>query len=50
LIKHILKRGTISIDYVKEGQNLIDPLMTPLEKNMNLETSREMRLRPLTNK
>jgi len=50
LVKQLLKRGTIFIDYVKSKWNLADPLTKPLGRNMILETSRGMRLKPLTNK
>jgi len=50
LVKQLLKRGTISIDYVKSEWNLADPLTKPLGRNMILETSRGMGLKPLANK
>ena len=50
LVKQLLKRGTISIDYVKSERNLADPLTKPLGRNMILETSRGMGLKPLANK
>jgi len=50
LVKQLLKRGTISIDYVKSERNLADPLTKPLGRNMILETSRRMGLKPLANK
>ena len=50
LVKQLLKSGTISIDYVKSEQNLVDPLTKPLGRNMILETSRGMGLKPLANK
>ena len=33
LVKHLLKSGTISIDYVKSEQNLADPLTKSLGEN-----------------
>ena len=50
LVKQLLKRGTLSIDYVKSERNLADPLTKTLRRNMILETSRGMGLKPLTNK
>jgi len=50
LVKQLLKSGTISIDYVKSEQNLANPLTKPLGRKMILETSRGMRLKPLSNK
>jgi len=50
LVKQLLKRGTISIDYVNSEWNLADPLTKPLGRNMILETSRGMGLKPLANK
>jgi len=50
LVKQLLKRGTISIDYVNSEQNLADPLTKPLGRNMILETSRGMGLKPFANK
>jgi len=50
LVKQLLKRGTISIDYVKSEWNLADPLTKPLGRNMILETSRGMGLKPVVNK
>jgi len=50
LVKQLLKSGIISIDYVRLKQNLADPLIKPLGRNMILETSRGMRLKPLENK
>jgi len=50
LVKQLLKSGTISIDYVKSKRNLADPLTKPLGRNMILETSMGMRLKPLANK
>jgi len=32
LVKQLLKSDTISIDYLKSEQNLVDPLTKPLEK------------------
>jgi len=46
----LLKDGTISIDYVKIEGNLVDLLTKPLGRNMILETSKGMRLKPLENK
>jgi len=50
LVKQLLKSGTISIDYVKLERNLADPFTKPLGRNMILETSRGMGLKPLANK
>ena len=50
LVKQLLKSGTISIDYVKSKRNLVDPLTKPLRRNMILEISRGMRLKPFANK
>jgi len=50
LVKQLLKRGTISIYYVKSKRNLADLLTKPLGRNMILETSRGMGLKPLANK
>jgi len=50
VVKQLLKDGTIFIDYVKSEGNLADPLTEPLGRNMILETSRGMRLKPLENK
>ena len=50
VVKHLLKDRTISIDYVKSEGNLVDPLTKPLGRNMILETSRGMGLKPLENK
>ena len=50
VVKQLLKDGTISIDYVKSEGNLADPLTKPLGRNMILETSRGMGLKPLGNK
>jgi len=50
LVKQLLKKGTLSIDYVKSEQNLVDPLTKTLGRNMILEISRGMGLKPLANK
>jgi len=50
VVKQLLKDGTIFIDYVKLEGNLTDPLIKPLGRNMILETSRGMRLKPLESK
>jgi len=50
LVKQLLKSGIISTDYVRSEQNLADPLTKPLGRNMILETSRGMGLKPLANK
>ena len=50
LVKHLLKSGTISIDYVKLERNQTNPLTKPLGRKLILETSRGMRLKPLANK
>jgi len=50
LVKQLLKSGTIFIDYVKLERNLADPLTKPLGRNMILETSRGIGLKPLANK
>ena len=50
MVKQMLRDGTIFINYVKSEGNLVDPLTKPLGRNMILETSRGMRLRPLENK
>jgi len=50
LVKHLLKSGTISIDYVKSERNLAGPLTKPLGRKMILETSMGMGLKPLANK
>ena len=50
MVKQLLKDGTISIDYVKSEGNLADPLTKSLRRNMILERSRGMSLKPLENK
>jgi len=50
VVKQLLKDGTISIDYVKLDGNLADPLTKPLGRNMILETSSGVGLKPLENK
>ena len=50
LVKQLLKKRTIFIDYVKSERDLADPLTKPLGRNMILETSRGMGLKPLANK
>jgi len=50
LVKQVLKSEIISINYLRSEQNLADPLTKPLGRNMILETSRGMRLKPLANK
>jgi len=50
LVKQLLRRGIVFIDYVKSERNLTDLLTKPLERNMILETSRGMGLKPLANK
>jgi len=50
VVKRVLEDGMISIDYVKSKGNLADPLTKALGRNMILETSRGMRLKPLENK
>jgi len=42
--------GTIFIDYVKSNWNLAYPLTKSLGRNMVLETSRGIWLKPLANK
>jgi len=42
LVKQLLKRGKISIYYVKLERNLADPLTKPLRRNMIFETLRGM--------
>jgi len=50
LVKQLLKRETISIDYVKSERNMADPLAKPLRRNIILETLRGMGLKPLADK
>ena len=50
MVNQLLKDGTISIDYVKLDGNLADPLTKPLGRNMILETSGGVGLKPLENK
>jgi len=50
VVKQLLKNEPIFIDYVKLEGNLANPLTKPLGRNMILETSRGMRLKPLENK
>ena len=50
LVSQPLRRGTISINYVKSERNLADPLTKPLGRNMILETLRGMGLKPFANK
>ena len=46
-MKHLLKSGTISIDYVKSEQKLADTLTKPLRRKLILETSRGMEMMEL---
>jgi len=50
LVSQPLRRGTISINYVKSERNLADPLTKPLGRNMILEKLRGMGLKPFANK
>jgi len=50
VVKQLIKDGTISTDYVKSEGNLANPLTKPLGRNMILETSKGMGLKPLENK
>ena len=47
VVKMLLKDRIISIDYVKSKVNLADPLTKPLGRKLILETSSEMRLKPI---
>lgn len=44
VIKHMLRDGIISIDYLKSEMNLADPLTKPLQRKVTFETSRGMGL------
>jgi len=50
LVKLPLKSEIISIDYVRPEHNLADPLTKPLGRNMILDKSKGMSLKPLANK
>jgi len=50
VVKQLRKDENFFIDYVKSKGNLANPLTKPLGRNMILETSRGMRLKPLENK
>jgi len=45
-VRQRLKRGIITIDYVKSASNLADPLTKGLTKELILSTSRGMGLKP----
>lgn len=45
IVKHLLKGGTISINYVKSEVNLADPLTKPLGRKVICDTSRGIRLK-----
>lgn len=45
-VKQLLRNGVISVDYVKSEKNLADPFTKGLTRNMVLDTSRGMGLKP----
>ena len=47
VMKHLLKDGIISIDYVKLEVNLADPLTKPLGRKLILKASSGMGLKPI---
>ncbi|KAL0355909.1 UNVERIFIED_CONTAM: hypothetical protein Sradi_4037800 [Sesamum radiatum] len=46
-VKELLKNGIISLDYVRSGRNLTDPLTKGLTRKIIFESSRAIRLKPL---
>lgn len=50
LLKQLLNGETIFINYVNLEQNLAYPLMKLLRRNIILETSKRIRLKPIENK
>ena len=47
VVKHLLKDGIVSIDYVKSKMNMTDPLTKPLGRKLMNETFRGMGLEPI---
>ncbi|KAM1331756.1 hypothetical protein ACFX2H_043877 [Malus domestica] len=45
-IRQLLKNGTISIDYIKSKENIVDPLTKGLSKDQVAFTSRGISLKP----
>ena len=47
IVKQLLKNGVISLDYVRSENNLADPFSKGLPRNVVLESSRGMGLKPM---
>ncbi|GAA0167476.1 hypothetical protein LIER_22402 [Lithospermum erythrorhizon] len=48
VVRQFLKNGVISLDYVKSERNLADSFTEGLTRKVILDTSRGMRLKPLS--
>ena len=48
IVRQLLETGVISLEFVRSELNLADPLTKPLNKKLLEETSRGMRLMPIT--
>lgn len=46
VVRHLIKNGVISIEYVKSEKNLVDPFTKGLPRKVVLDTSRGMDLKP----
>ena len=46
MVKQLVGDGVISLDYVRSEKNLADPLTKPLTRELVMETSRGMGLKP----
>ena len=49
-VRELLSIGAVRVDHVRTDDNLADPLTKPLGRNMILETSSGVGLKPLENK
>jgi len=47
-IKNLISHGVISLDFVISENNIVDPLTKGLTRQQVLESSRGMRLEPIT--
>ena len=46
-VRQLISTGVISIDYVKSKDNIVDPLIKGLNRELVEKSSREMRLKPI---
>ena len=48
IVRQLLETGVISLEFVRLELNLSNPLTKPINKKLMEETSREIRLMPIT--